>query len=103
MNHRHRAGIASLLLAGALSTSAGCGTLTDTCGDDRRRSSRDESLLTRVRGGRVRIYGGIRYDIEILGEARAGWMLVLYAFDLPLSLVVDTVLLPFTIPYNLAK
>lgn len=93
---RFRAG---LLLAGAALASSGCGTLIDTCGDDRRRS---EDVLTRVRAGRVRIYGGIRYDFAILAEAKASWMLALYAIDIPLSLVVDTVILPITIPYNLA-
>tara|TARA_R110002072_G_scaffold217132_1_gene374715 strand:+ start:2910 stop:3065 length:156 start_codon:yes stop_codon:yes gene_type:complete len=51
----------------------------------------------------VRIYGGIRFDLEILGEAKAGWMLAFYAIDLPISLTLDTLLLPFTIPYNLSR
>jgi uncharacterized protein YceK len=88
------------VLACALSACVGCGTLVDTCGDDRRRS---EEPLTRVRAGRVRIYGGVRYDAAILAEAKAGWMLALYTIDIPFSLVVDTVLLPFTIPYNLSR
>ncbi|MBL4846574.1 MAG: YceK/YidQ family lipoprotein [Planctomycetes bacterium] len=88
------------MLACAVFTLPGCGTLIDTLGDDRRR---DAQTFTRVRTGRVRIYGGMRYDLEILAEAGAGWMLALYAIDIPLSLVVDTLLLPFTIPYNLSR
>lgn len=100
VRRRRPAGRASLLLVWTVLTSLGCGTLVDTCGDDRRRK---EEVLTRVRAGRVRIYGGVRYDLAILAEAKAGWMLALYAIDIPFSLVVDTVLLPFTIPYNLSR
>jgi uncharacterized protein YceK len=90
-------GLARLLLSCGVIALSGCGTLVDTLGDNRR----SEEQLTRVRGGKVRIYGGVRYDAEILYEGRAGWLLAIYALDCPLSVVVDTVLLPFTVPYNL--
>lgn len=96
-----RAAQPSLLLVCAVLALSGCGTLSDLFGDDRRRDKGEH--LSRVRGGRVRIYGGIRFDLEILGEAKAGWMLAFYAIDLPISLTLDTLLLPFTIPYNLSR
>lgn len=90
-----------LLLTCALS---GCGTLADLFGDRRTKRQDDGiSSSTLVHGGRVRVYGGVRYDLEVLYEAKAGWLLALYFLDVPLSVAVDTVLLPFTVPYNLAK
>ncbi len=90
-----------LLLACALS---GCGTLTDTLGDKRKRR-RDDGITASslISGGRVRIYGGVIYDFEVLAEAKAGWLLVLYLVDIPFSAVVDTLLLPVTVTYNLTK
>lgn len=98
---RRRRAAPSLLLACAVLVLAGCGTLSDTFGDDRRRDNGEH--LSRVRGGRMRIYGGIRFDLEILSEAKAGWMLAIYVIDLPISLAMDTLFLPFTIPYNLSR
>ena len=90
-----------LLLTCALS---GCGTLTDTLGDKKRKRRGDGiTSSSRVSGGRVRVYGGVIYDFEVLAEAKAGWLLVLYLFDIPFSFAVDTLLLPVTIPYNLSK
>ena len=78
---------------------SGCGTLIDTVGD--RRGKQDG--ISNVRGGRVRIYGGMRYDCEVLYEAKAGFLLAFFALDVPISFAIDTVLLPFTVPYNLFR
>ena len=91
----------SLVLACTL---AGCGTTTDLFGSKRTKRREDGiSRSSKVSGGRVRVFGGVRYDCEVMAEGRAGWLLVLYFFDLPFSLAIDTVILPFTIPYNLSK
>ena len=47
------------------------------------------------------IYGGVRYDISFWGDSIVGSRTMLAALiimDLPFSLVLDTVLLPLTIP-----
>jgi uncharacterized protein YceK len=89
----------TLILAAALS---GCGTLFDTLGEERRgrRRGRD-GITTKLYGGEIRIYGGVRWDIERIVEAKAGWLLAVFALDAPISLALDTVLLPFTITWNL--
>lgn len=89
----------AFVLAFALS---GCGTLFDTLGDKHKKSERT-GLSHELSGGKLRIYGGLRWDIEILAEAKAGWLLLLFVIDIPVSAAVDTLLLPLTIPYNLAK
>jgi len=50
------------------------------------------------------IYIGVRTDAEAIsyfGKDESGWGL-LGLIDLPLSLVMDTVLLPYTIPHDLS-
>ena len=94
---------ALLAIALVFSLSA-CGTLFDTLGDAKsKHSDPRKNRTTNVKGGKVRIYGGLRWDLEVLNEGRAGWMLFFFALDVPLSAAVDTVLLPFTIPYNIFK
>jgi uncharacterized protein YceK len=80
---------------------SGCGTLFDTLGEESRGTDRRDGLS--LSGGKCRIYGGVRWDAETLAEARAGWLLAVFAVDLPLSAVVDTLLLPVTVPYNLSR
>ena len=45
----------------------------------------------------------MRFDCAVLYEAKAGILLAAVALDVPLSAVADTLLLPFTIPYNLMR
>ena len=91
--------ILALVMAFALS---GCGTLFDTLGEKKKRGQQ-RGLSHELSGGKLRIYGGLRWDIEILAEAKAGWLLLLFVIDIPVSAAVDTLLLPLTIPYNLSK
>ncbi len=96
--------IRRLLLAAVLSFSiSGCGTLFDTLGDKKRRDDPRGGLSHSLDGGKLRIYGGVRWDIEILAEAKAGWLLLIFFIDIPISAAVDTLLLPLTVTYNLTK
>ena len=50
-----------------------------------------------------RIYGGVREDVNEMGDTgpcSVGFVLV---FDLPFSLVLDTACLPFTLVYELVR
>lgn len=55
----------------------------------------------------LRIYGGVRLDLESLGAQGIGpislpWIYnVLTVIDLPFSFVLDTVLLPITVPWSI--
>jgi uncharacterized protein YceK len=92
-----------LLLAFVLAFAvSGCGTLFDTLGDKKKRDD-PRGISPTPDGGKLRIYGGLRWDLEVLAEAKAGWLLLLFVVDIPVSAAVDTLLLPLTIPYNLAK
>jgi len=62
--------------------------------------------------GDTEVYGGIRNDAHGIGEAACGengfwWSVfafpVLVFIDFPLSLVGDTLTLPYTIPYVLTR
>ncbi len=90
-----------LTLALALS---GCGTTFDMFGKKRKGPPvRTKGLSPKLPGGKMRIYGGVRWDIEVLADANAGWLLVVFLIDVPISASFDTLLLPFTVPYNIAK
>ncbi len=67
------------LLAFLLPLLAGCGTLVNTFGDEPRN----------------KIYVGVRVDLDAFGHG--GFL------DLPFSLVLDTILLPYTIPRTIAN
>ena len=56
------------------------------------------------------IYGGLQVDAQMVGKAFEGyqpwWFNVfafLFVFDIPLSLVADTITLPITIPIALSR
>ena len=53
-----------------------------------------------------RIYGGLRLYAEgvTMGEEAYWWPLtvLVYLIDLPLSVVADTLILPFIVPYDLS-
>lgn len=51
---------------------------------------------------KYRVYSGTRYYFAMIGEERAVQRVVL-TVDLPFSFALDTVLLPITIPLNLAR
>jgi uncharacterized protein YceK len=52
------------------------------------------------------VYSGVRKDLQMIGPGflslRLGWVMF-WAFDLPFSFVADTLLLPVTIPRELAR
>ncbi len=60
-----------------------------------------------------KIYGGTRVDVKLIGSAAKPrhphdpfptWIYVTYGvIDIPFSLVMDTVLLPISIPWTLIK
>ena len=56
--------------------------------------------------GKMRVYGGVRIDAQTFSEA-SGWQklltLLLLTVEFPLSLVMDTVTLPVTIPVTLSR
>jgi uncharacterized protein YceK len=57
---------------------------------------------TTARYPKYRVYSGTRYYFAMIGEERAVQRIVL-TVDLPFSFALDTVLLPITIPLNLAR
>ena len=67
---------------------AGCGTLED---------------LTTRPGPRV--FGGLRTDWRYMSGTDRNWPIigVFWVFDVPLSLPLDVVLLPLTIPLSLSE
>lgn len=59
---------------------------------------------------RTEIYGGVQIDAQLVGKAVDGyqpwWFNVLgllFVFDVPLSLLADTITLPVTIPIALTR
>jgi uncharacterized protein YceK len=100
-----RFGGATALLAIVVSQ-AGCGTVVNLAwGVDSEDPAARPSVDTQV-------YGGVRNDLHGVGEAVRGedgfWISLItfpfYAFiDLPVSLVADTLTLPYTIPYALSR
>jgi len=57
--------------------------------------------------GKMRIYGGVSIDAQTLSEAAWPWQKLLtilfLTVEFPLSLVMDTVTLPVTIPVTLSR
>lgn len=84
-----------LLLLAALTLLAGCGTIADFCGDGK---SVDPSMPG------PHIYGGVRDDAEaVRSDSLIAPLNYVFYLDFPFSAVLDTVLLPFTIPWALAQ
>jgi uncharacterized protein YceK len=85
---------AGFLLVAALCTS-GCGTIGDLIGD--------RPWVLGSSGPHV--LGGVRIDIHDIGHP--SWFAVfhpwIYILDLPFSLAVDGVLLPFTLVYQIVS
>ena len=64
----------------------GCGTLVDTFSSG------------------PRIYGGVQWDFELPDAYESNVLLIIFMiFDVPLSAVLDTAFLPFTVPYQLLR
>jgi uncharacterized protein YceK len=57
--------------------------------------------------GKMRVYGGVRIDAQTFSEAAGPWQklltLLILVVEFPLSLVMDTVTLPVTIPVTLSR
>jgi len=87
---------AGILLCGL----SGCGTILNfTMG-----------VSERGQPARTEIYGGLQIDAQAVGKAFEGyqpwWFNVfafLFVFDVPLSLVADTITLPVTLPIALTR
>jgi uncharacterized protein YceK len=93
-----------LLLLAVVVTLSGCGTIVNDC-----------YYLRQEGGGQV--YGGVKVDAEVAGEKaieavrpgdvterlRAGVAALALAADLPLSLVGDTLSLPWTLGLTLGR
>lgn len=82
--------VIALLCMTILASATGCGTIIN------------------LAKGPVRINGGARLDVHLIGEPEIHgqfvWPFLLFGiFDLPLSAVLDTVLLPLTIPLDLSR
>ena len=87
------------IVAIAVISQMGCGTVFNFWPKD------DHSTLEGM--GRMRIYGGVRMDGQALSEAPWLWRklltLLVLTVEFPLSLVMDTVTLPVTIPVTLSR
>ena len=68
---------------------SGCGTFNDALGGHTDSGSAPSSQT-------FRIYGGVRWDVEIMEDEAWGWLFLL---DLPFSFALDTALLPLTVLY----
>jgi len=57
--------------------------------------------------GQMEIYGGVSIDAQALSEAQWPWQklwgILVLTIEFPLSLVMDTVTLPVTIPVSLSR
>jgi uncharacterized protein YceK len=82
---RRQASFAFVLVSSCL-TSAGCGTLHN------------------MEDPEPAVYGGMRWELPMIREQGGAefptgpWAAVFYGLDLPLTLIGDTVTLPYTIP-----
>jgi uncharacterized protein YceK len=87
------------IIAVLVISQAGCGTVMNF--SPKVESSQREEI------GRMRIYGGVRIDAQTLSEAAWPWQklltLLVLTVEFPLSLVMDTVTLPVTIPVTLSR
>jgi len=87
------------IVAVALVSQVGCGTVFNFWPRDEHTAHEEI--------GQMRIYGGVRMDGKALSEQPWPWgkllaILILTA-EFPLSLVMDTVTLPVTIPVTLSR
>jgi uncharacterized protein YceK len=87
----------TLLLALLLVPLAGCGTVMNFLPDNH----------VFPDSGEKAIYGGVCYDVKGAGKAEGFWETLVVGFllilDLPLSVAMDTVTLPITIPVTLCR
>jgi len=83
----------------ALISQMGCGTVFNFW------PRTEHSTLDEM--GKMRIYGGVRLDGQAYSQAAWPWGKLLTIFvllvEFPLSLVMDTVTLPVTIPVTLSR
>jgi uncharacterized protein YceK len=100
--------LASLLLLGAVGM--GCGTAVNLAVGVDDHEGGGSQIFGTGPGARTRIYGGIQGDIVSVGKlvrGERGLVFSLLCFpllvlvDFPLSLVADTITLPYTIPVDL--
>ena len=87
-----------LLAATVLATMCGCASIA-SLREDYRTGKPDHAK---------QIYGGVREDWETMTSSWRGpsWskpFSIVSAIDIPFCMVVDTVALPFTIPYNIVQ
>jgi uncharacterized protein YceK len=112
MNRRRGLGTIGGLLS-LLAVLQGCGTVVNlTLGVE---TGESKAATHSSWGGlsmETRIYGGIQNDVHGIGEAVSGeegfwWSVLSFVFftfvDFPLSLVADTLTLPYTIPAVLLR
>jgi uncharacterized protein YceK len=94
---RHTLASAGLLITLLL---CGCGTITTRSSDFDKQLPKDHNL--------VRVYSGVLWDLNVMDPSTSigqppgedpeqPYFNVLYVFDLPFSLVADTLMLPFSI------
>ena len=83
----------SVVLLILLVSLLGCATIADTIGH----------TTSEMGSPGPHIYGGTRFNIHQLDTAARmkPQVSIIYVLDFPLSLALDTVLLPFTVVYNL--
>ena len=80
----------------SLLTLSGCGTVANLVNPTEDR--------LRLGSAGPHVYGGLRMDVDILDSpGHLGPLLPFFVIDVPLSLVLDTALLPLTIPYSLLR
>jgi uncharacterized protein YceK len=91
--------LAIMISAMLVLSQTGCGTIFNFWPKD------EHSSLEGM--GKMRIYGGVRMDGEALSEAPWVWQklltILVLTVEFPLSLVMDTVTLPVTIPVTLSR
>ena len=92
-------GLGLTIVATAMICQIGCGTVFNFW------PRNEHSTLEGM--GKMRIYGGVRMDAQALGEASSPWgkllTILVLLVEFPLSLVMDTVTLPVTIPVTLSR
>jgi uncharacterized protein YceK len=88
-----------MIVAIAAISQTGCGTVFNFWPKDEH--STHEEI------GQMRVYGGVRMDGRAFSEASWPWQkllaILILTVEFPLSLVMDTITLPVTIPVTLSR
>jgi uncharacterized protein YceK len=94
-----RQGLGILLVTIAATSEMGCGTTLNFWPPGGHGYREDY--------GQMEIYGGVSIDAQALSEAKWPWEklwgILVLTIEFPLSLVMDTVTLPVTIPVSLSR